>query len=65
MKKSSYQKQVLAWWVRKNTVVESPWISRRLVMGHRANVSRAIRIVEEERSRALKELKKRLSKCTG
>ncbi len=42
MGKGSTEKQVLAWWLRKRTVVSRNWISRKLTMGDVSRVTQAI-----------------------
>lgn len=57
------RKQVLAWWVRKQTVVGNRWLADRLHMGDEGNLSKASKWVDESRDRTIQRLKKRLEKC--
>lgn len=36
-------KQAIAWWIKSQTVVGDAWLCRELQMGHRVNVSRAVK----------------------
>ncbi len=40
-------KQAIAWWIKSQTVVGDAWICRELQMGHRVNVSRAVKRYRE------------------
>jgi hypothetical protein len=40
------EKQVLAWWLRKRTVVSRRWISEKLRMGDLSRVTNAVRKVD-------------------
>ena len=44
------RKQGLAWLLRSATVASSDWVSTQLTMGHRSNVSRAVRKIAEART---------------
>lgn len=57
-------KQAVAWWVKKWTVVSDDWICRRLEMGNRVNVSRAVRAYREARDPTRRALQASLYKCT-
>jgi len=53
------RKQAVAWYVKGRTVVGDEWICRRLEMGSRSNVSRAVnafRVPEDGVRRGLKTL---------
>ena len=45
-KKNDERKEVIAWFLRKKTVMGLDWIARQLGMGSRANVGRAVKSVE-------------------
>ena len=57
------KKQALVWLIRSSTVVSSDWISRQLGMGHRSNISRAIRRFERENQSEIVKLRKKLLHC--
>jgi len=42
--KGALEKQVLAWWLRKKTVVSRKWVSEKLGMGDLSRVTSAVRI---------------------
>jgi hypothetical protein len=44
--KGALEKQVLAWWLRKKTVVSRRWISENLGMGDLSRVTNAVRKVD-------------------
>ncbi len=56
------EKQVLAWWLRKRTVVSREWISERLRMGDVSRVSKAMGIVNSTPNSHVRKLKERLEK---
>jgi putative transposase len=58
------RKQALAWLIKRNTLVGDDWIIRQIDMGHRSNVSRAVRAFRTESSPAIKRLKRILHTCT-
>jgi putative transposase len=65
MAKGAPEKQVLAWWLRKRTVVGRKWISQRLKMGDVSRVTQAINAVNaEDKDRLILFLKKRLGKSS-
>jgi len=47
LRKGEKRKQVMAWWLSRQTSAEGEWISRQLHMGHRTAVSKAAKAVEE------------------
>ena len=49
--KGAKEKQVLAWWLRKRTVVSRGWVSRRLQMGDESRVTQAVAAVAHTRDR--------------
>ena len=65
LKKNNLRKEMIAWFLRKKTPMGLEWISGRLEMGSRANVSRAIRKVEESTDREIHGLKLKLEKMYG
>jgi hypothetical protein len=46
MAKGAQEKQILAWWLRKKTVVSREWISHKLKMGDVSRVTQATRNVD-------------------
>ena len=58
------RKQALAWLIKRKTMVGDEWITRKLDMGHRSNVSRAVSVFRSESSRVIKRLKRKLHICT-
>ena len=64
MTKGAERKQVLAWWLRKETVMSREWISQRLKMGDVSRVTQAFRNVDALNDPNLVSLRKRLDKCS-
>lgn len=62
MRKSATEKQVLAWWVRKQTVVSNRWLAENLRMGHAGNISKMVRRVETEPTPEMKRMKRKIAK---
>ena len=62
MPKGAKRKQILAWWLRKETVVSREWISQRLRMGDVSRVTQAFRKVETCNDPRLVSLRKQLEK---
>ena len=60
MDKGAREKQVLAWWIRKKTVISRVWISQRLRMGDVSRVTQAVSAVSANKDIELIKLKKRL-----
>ena len=60
LRKLDIRKQVLAWWVRRQTVVGNRWLARRLAMGDEGNISKVVRSVAQSRSPAVRRMKKLL-----
>ena len=54
------EKQVLAWWLRKNTAVSRKWISEHLDMGDVSRVTKAINAVNLRGDNDVRKLKDRL-----
>ncbi len=44
--KGAVEKQVLAWWLKKKTIVSRKWISEKLRMGNLSRVTNAVRKVD-------------------
>jgi len=44
------RKQVVTWWVRKQTMVSNRWLSERLCMGDEGNISKVIQAVEHSKT---------------
>ena len=59
-KKGMYEKQLLAWWLRKNTVISRQWISEHLWMGDVSRVTKAISAINLNRDDDVMRLKNRL-----
>jgi putative transposase len=60
--KGAQEKQVLAWWLRKKTVVSREWISQKLKMGDVSRVTQACRNVDTHNDPTFVSLRKRLEK---
>ena len=60
MAKGAMEKQVLAWMLRKQTVVSRRWISRRLHMGDESRVTHAVSAVGGTKDRRILRLRNRL-----
>ena len=64
LKQNNPRKQALAWLVKSNSSVPDLWIQERLVMGHRTNVGRAVRLYRDPSTHKLLTYKNILLKCT-
>jgi len=64
-KANALEKQALAWLLQTKTVVTGVWISDRLNMGHRVNVSRAVARFKRAGEGDVKQMKKKMLICTG
>lgn len=68
MKQNSFEKQGIVWLLKRHTTVTGVWLSKRLDMGHRSNVSRAISSFEHaehgEHGERLR-IKEVMMQCTG
>ena len=64
MPKGAERKQVLAWWLGKETVVSREWISERLEMGDASRVTKAFRNVDTRSEPTLVSLRKQLENCS-
>jgi hypothetical protein len=60
--KGVLEKQVLAWWLRKKTVVSRRWISEKLRMGDLSRVTKAVRRVNSGKESELRRWKMQLEK---
>jgi len=60
LRKNDKRKQVLGWWLSRQTCVGSDWISKQLVMGHRTMVSKASGLVERGRDPVIYRLRRKL-----
>jgi hypothetical protein len=65
MKSNRPEKQAIAWVLKKSTTVTGVWISDRLNMGCRANISRALSALSNEIDAERKKLKKKMTQCAG
>ena len=63
LKTTDSRKQALVWLIRSSTLVSSDWISRNLGMGHRSNISRAVRRFQAEPRGEAENLKKKMLRC--
>ena len=59
------RKQALAWWIKTQTSLTGVALCRRLSMGHRSNLSRALARFRNPRDLETRKLKKLLMQCTG
>ncbi|HEY2799787.1 MAG TPA: transposase [Chthoniobacterales bacterium] len=64
LKQSDPRKQALAWLIKTQTVVGDEWLSARLHMGHRSNISRAVSSFRNANDRNRGRLQKILHACT-
>ena len=62
LRKLDIRKQVLAWWVRSQTMVGNRWLAQRLRMGDEGSISKAVRDISRSGSPAVLRLKKSLMK---
>jgi hypothetical protein len=58
--KGAVEKQVLAWWLRKKTVVSRRWISENLGMGDLSRVTNAVRRVDSGKESEIRRWKMKL-----
>ncbi len=61
-KRSDPRKMVVAWLIRRNTVVRNEWISKRLHMGRASKLSFFVKQVEDANSGALLALKEKVKR---
>jgi REP element-mobilizing transposase RayT len=64
MRKTAETKQGLAWLLKSKQLVGNAWISQELNMGDRRNTSRAVKTINEGRSRSLRALRRRLERMS-
>jgi len=57
------RKQGLAWLVRNSTVVSAEWVTGRLRLGHRSNVSRSMRAFQVGQRTAATKIRRKLQTC--
>lgn len=62
MKTTDERKQALVWLIRSSTQVSCEWICERLGLGHRSNISRAVRALESP-ARNNEHLKAKMLQC--
>lgn len=58
LKKNDQRKAMIAWLLAKKTTARQEWIAKRLGMGNRANVSQAIRRIEQSKEQSVETWKK-------
>ena len=58
--KGAVEKQVLAWWLRKKTVVSRRWLSENLGMGDLSRVTNAVRKVDSGKGSEIQRWKMKL-----
>ena len=64
LRKGDVRKQVLAWWIRRQTTVGNKWLCERLCCGNRTAISRFVKNVQQGNSEELDLLKQKISKFT-
>lgn len=62
---NSPEKRVAAWLLKRHTTVTAVWLADRLQMGSRSNVSRALTTVTRGSDAKCRELKEKVTQCTG
>jgi REP element-mobilizing transposase RayT len=65
LKKSSIEKQAIAWLLMDYTTATGTWIAERLHMGHRTNCSQAISKFRQDSDSSVKELKQKIQQLTA
>jgi len=65
MKNNRPEKQAVAWLLKKSTTVTGVWITGRLNMGSRANISRALSALSHEIDEVRKKLRQKMTQCAG
>ncbi len=63
MRQNDPRKQAVAWLIRSRTVMEDEWLVRRLAMGHRSNVSRALAAYRDASDTQRLKIRKLLHAC--
>lgn len=64
MRKNDKRKQCLVWFVKSHTTVSDEWLCRRLEMGDRSNVSRAVKAFRNQETPEIKSLCQIMHVCT-
>ena len=64
LKKGADEKALIAWLIRKRTVVQNRWIANRLSMGAPAYVSMLVKKAGEMKGRRLVKMRKKLEKLS-
>ncbi len=64
MAKGAREKEILAWWLRKKTVVSREWISQNLKMGDVSRVTQASRKVDRSNAPEFASLREGLARCS-
>ena len=59
------RKQLIAWKLKTTTSVTGVWICKQIDMGHRSNLSRALKKIRETKDEDLMKLKEKVIQCTG
>jgi len=62
---NSPEKRIVAWLLKRHTTVTAVWLAARLQMGARTNVSRALTSVTRSTDAKCRELKEKMTQCTG
>ena len=60
--KNDREKAVLAWLIRKNTTMNSEWISHHLGMGHISNVTNYVRDIDQAKDNVTRRLRARFTR---
>jgi hypothetical protein len=63
--KGRLEKQVLAWWLHRQTTVTRRWLAQELGMRHESRVSQAVSAVDAGRARKVVEMKQKLQDYNG
>jgi hypothetical protein len=59
------RKQFIAWQLKTTSSVTGIWICKQIDMGHRSNLSRALKKIGETKDEDLMKLKEKVTQCTG
>jgi len=65
MKGTAIEKQAIAWLLSAHTSVTNVWVANRLNMGHRTNVSRALKKFREQPTKEARKWKQEMLQCTA
>ena len=60
--KGANEKKVLAWLIKRQTIVSNAWLSEQLLCGHPANVPGFVRAVREKRDKQIRRLVRAVEK---